>query len=333
MTFAGTTANDGYSNGPPSPSPLSPRNFYKCLREKYNYMILMAIPELPEVLPGFAPFSYPRGVPRRVDVCRVSGSGVPVSDPAWQWRRCDVNDKINISLALSTSKNSLLKLAEQQARQAAEAARVAMAEVDASKDDPARHRQAQERARQAVGEVRMAMERVRRAKEEARKELERKARELKERQRRKGIEEPTILPNRRRLSQGLTVPDREPSTDPRALAPFLLMCDTAAEEALLRSLIKEGDLAVQGSQLVSQSNGLLVDVKVRVQDQLIDFRLGQRILVLVDCDEASATRHRRLEETLGAEGFVVLRLDAEALERDPRSAAERVLDVARHRES
>jgi len=243
-----------------------------------------------------------------------------------------VNDKSNISLGLFTSKNKLLQMAEQSARQAAEAARAAMAEVDASKDDPERLRQAQERARQAVAEVRMAMERVRRAKEEARKDLERKARELKERQRRRGIDEPTILPNRRRTSQGLTLPDREPSTDPRALAPFLLMCDSVAEEELLKVLIKEADLAVQGSQLLSQSDGLLVDVKVRVEDELIDFRLGQRILVLVDRDEENAARNQRLEDSLQAQGYLIVRLDAESLERDPQAGAGKILQAARRHE-
>lgn len=241
-----------------------------------------------------------------------------------------MNDKSNISLALSTSKNSLLKLAERQARQAADAAREAMAEVDASKDDPARHREAQERAREAVNEVRMAMERVRRAKEEARKDLERRARELKERQRRRGIEEPTILPNRRRLSQGLTLPDREPTSDPRAIAPFLLMCESVAEEEFLKALIKAADLAVKGSQLLSLADGLLVDVKVRVEEELVDFRLGQRILVVLDRDESSRARNQGLELVLQGAGYVVMRLEPSAVEADPLAAVDRVLRTARH---
>lgn len=241
-----------------------------------------------------------------------------------------MDDKASISLALSTSKNSLLLLAEKNAREAAEAARAAMAEVAASKDDPPRLREARVRARKAVEEVRMAMQRVRRAKDEARKDLERRARELKERQRRRGIEEPTILPTRHRRSESLlTLPDRQPSTDPRALAPFLLMCETIGEEELLKKLIRIADLAVQGSQLISQHDGKVLDVKVRVAEHPVDFRLGQRILVLVDHHEASAARNQTLTASLEAEGYTVLRFATDALERDPTSAAEQILGAVR----
>lgn len=242
-----------------------------------------------------------------------------------------MNDSPSRSLALSTSKTSLLKLAEEKARIATYAAKAAIEAAEQADLAPEAQQRLKEAARTAVAEMRLARERVRKAKEQAHEELVRRAREVKLRQQRMGLDEPTILPNRRR-SQGLTLPNNTPSTDARAFAPFLLMCEHRAEEDLLKALIREGDLAVVKSQLLSQTDGLPVEIRARVKDLPVDIQIGQRVLIFFqaeEIDDSQLNRNRQQDEILKAQSYIPIRLTGSKVEDDPYTIAASILRMAR----